>query len=464
MSTEDVISPTPYQAAILNVPEQWNLMLAGGRGGGKSFAAVLLVLRHVEKYGRAARPLVLRETHKAIQEFEDELDRLLGLAYRGMHRHNRADHVFRLPNGAVIECGQLDRPDSYRKYQGRSFTLLVVEEFGNVRERRWVDLLKSNLRAEEGIPLREIRTANPGGPQHAYIHMNWISAAPAWHPFDLDGERWVTCPSTYTDNPHLDHDDYERRIRAACGQDEALARAWLAGDWNISRGAFFAGVLSEQHHMLPAAWHHPLGKGSGWRPFIAMDWGSAAPSVAYLCLQAPGHLAITDPDPERTGSMTLPKDSLILHDEVASVDPYDPNLGLNWPPSKLAEAIKEMCGRWGVPHVQGVGDDAYGLADSLLNTLRGCGVHLVRPKKERVSGWASMRQLLHSARERDGRPGMWISERCRYFWQTVPHLQRDPLRPEDMMSDGPDHAADAARYAVMHRGQYAHGSWTVSMY
>ena len=38
---------------------------------------------------------------------------------------------------------------------------------------------------------------------------------------------------------------------------------------------------------------------------------------------------------------------------------------------------------------------------------------------------------------------MWISARCRYFWQTVPFLQRDPSRPEDIITTGPDHAADA---------------------
>jgi hypothetical protein len=61
-----------------------------------------------------------------------------------------------------------------------------------------------------------------------------------------------------------------------------------------------------------------------------------------------------------------------------------------------------------------------------------------------------MREMLHNAKERNGRPGMWISARCRYFWQTVPFIERDPHRPEDVLTSGPDHAADAARYAVMH--------------
>jgi hypothetical protein len=428
------ISPTPYQATVLSVPETWNLMLAGGRGGGKSIAALLLVLRHVEKYGELARPLIVRETHKAVQELEEQLDNLFTAAYGKGVRHNRAEHVFRLPNGAVVECGQLDNANAYKKYQGRSFTLLVNDEFGLLKDKRWVDLLKSNLRAPEGIPLREVRTANPGGTLHALIHQNFVARAPAWQPYEIDGEKWVNCPSTLIDNPHLDHADYERRLRAACGNDEELFRAWIHGDWNIARGAFFGGALDEKVHMLPVAWPYPVTK--AWRSYLAMDWGSSAPSVTYVCLRAPGDIG------------PFPKNSLILLDELATVDPNDPNQGLGWPPGKLAEAILEMCGRWGIS-ADGVGDDAYGLEDTLLNVLQEHGVYMQRPQKSRIAGWAAMRQLLHNASIRDGRPGMWISARCKYFWQTVPFVERDPTRPEDVLTTGPDHAADAARYAVM---------------
>lgn len=129
----DGITPTPYQSTVLAVPEKWNLLLAGGRGGGKSMGALLLILRHVEKYGDKARPLIVRETHKAVQELEEQLDQLLSVAYGKGVRHNRAEHTFRLPNGAIVECGQLDGPNAYKKFQGRSFTLLVIDEFGLVR-------------------------------------------------------------------------------------------------------------------------------------------------------------------------------------------------------------------------------------------------------------------------------------------------------------------------------------------
>jgi hypothetical protein len=298
-----------------------------------------------------------------------------------------------------------------------------------------VDLLKANLRAPEGVPLRVVATANPGGPLHAHVHRTFVAAAPSWHPFEVDGETWVCAPSTLNDNPHLDHADYERRLRAACGRDEALARAWIEGDWNIARGAFFAGDLDERVHMLPAAWRHPVTR--DWRPFLAMDWGSSAPSVTFVCLRAPGDVG------------PYPKDSLILLDELATADRRDPSVGLGWPPDKLAEAVREMCRRWGVSP-QGVGDDAAGLGETLLQALARCGVYLQRPRKERIAGWQAMRQRLVAAREGSGSPGMWATARCRYFWETVPFIQRDDTRPEDIDTGGTDHAADAARYAVMH--------------
>jgi hypothetical protein len=149
-----------------------------------------------------------------------------------------------------------------------------------------VDLLKSNLRAADGIPLREVRTANPGGNLHSFIHSRFISKQLAWHPYEVDGEIWVNCPSTYLDNPHLNHQDYFRRLKASANSDEALLKAWTEGDWNIARGAFFADVLDQEIHMVPEAWPFPVTK--DWKSFVAMDWGTSAPSAVYFAVLATG--------------------------------------------------------------------------------------------------------------------------------------------------------------------------------
>jgi len=69
-------------------------------------------------------------------------------------------------------------------------------------------------------------------------------------------------------------------------------------------------------------------------------------------------------------------------------------------------------------------------------------------KADRLTGWAIMRRLLQDAGKPDV-PGLYVSRTCRYFWATVPYLERDMRRVEDVDSSGPDHAADAGRYACL---------------
>src|SRR5262249_50884062 len=121
--------------------------------------------------------------------------------------------------------------------------------------------------------------------------------------------------------------------------------------------------------------------------------------------------------------------------------------------SRLAEEICDLAERWGVRRVRGFCDDACFArtgadAGSIADQFARCGVHWRRARKgARVAGWARMRTLLAAAGSID-QPGLYISRACGYFWQTVPYLSRDPRRLEDVDSRAPDHAADAARYAL----------------
>lgn len=434
--TQDV-SPSPFQQRCLAVPEAWNLFMGGGRGGGKSFGALLAVLRHCEQYRNRARPLIVRETYKAASELAETLHQLLTVAYgpKGF-RYNKAENTFRIGSGAVIEVGQLDNSTAYAKHQGRSFTLLVVDEAGLIRDLRWVAMLRSNLRAPAGIPLREIRTANPGGPAHAQLTRDHVNRAPAWAPYEIEGEVWVNAPSTYAENPHIDHATYLRRLRSAVGNDKELLRAWEEGDWNIARGAFFGDVWNPTVHVLPVDFRPPW-RLRGRRTTIALDWGSAAPAVCLLAVETPGDDGL------------FPKGSLLILDEVHTADPDDLARGLNWPPGKLAEAIRERCAFWNM-RPYGVGDDAVGLDDSLLNVLKREGVYLQRPTKgpgSRIAGWQAVRQLLANAISRDG-PALYFTGRCGLTLETLPVIPRDPNRPEDIDTSANDHAADALRYLV----------------
>jgi hypothetical protein len=51
----------------------------------------------------------------------------------------------------------------------------------------------------------------------------------------------------------------------------------------------------------------------------------------------------------------------------------------------------------------------------------------------------------------DGVPMIYTFSTCTDSIRTVPALQHDPDRPEDVDTDGEDHAADEWRYACMSR-------------
>ena len=62
-----------------------------------------------------------------------------------------------------------------------------------------------------------------------------------------------------------------------------------------------------------------------------------------------------------------------------------------------------------------------------------------------MSGWDGMRARLRG--DDDGNPMMVFFATCTDSIRTVPALQHDTLRAEDIDTDGEDHAADEIRYA-----------------
>src|SRR5512139_57351 len=134
-----------FQTKILSIPEEFDIFLGGGRGGAKSYSLALLALRHAEQYRERARVLYIRKTYKGLADFEDICRFMFGQVYwRGL-KYNATEHIFRLPSGAYVELGQLETPQDYAKYQGRSFTLLLVDEAGQYADAELLDRLRSNL-------------------------------------------------------------------------------------------------------------------------------------------------------------------------------------------------------------------------------------------------------------------------------------------------------------------------------
>ena len=442
----DLARPSAFQSRVLGIPEECDVFLGGGRGGGKSYTLALLVLRYVEQYGAKARVLYVRQSHKGCADFEALCLELFGAIYGRALRFNAQEGVFRFPNGATLEINQIEGPADYAKYQGRSFGLLLIDEAGQFATPDLLDRLRSNLRGPKGMPIRCVMAANPGDVGHQWIAKRYVFQSAPWVPF-YEGQSkrtWVCAPSTFLDNPFIDQAAYRRQLEASCPSDPELLRAWLDGDWAIARGAYFAVVLDEKRSAVDPWPTLPKYRGAPWDAYLAHDFGSSAPSCTYVVAKSPGTEAF---------GRWFARDSLVLVDELATNEPGSLTKGLGWTVPKLADAITEMCARWDIA-AEGVADDAcfaktgHG-AGSIADEFRLREVYFFPAQKgSRISGWQTMRRLLSDAGKPDV-PGLYIARSSEYFWATVPYLARDPRRVEDVRSDGPDHAADCARYACL---------------
>ena len=187
----------------MRIPEDFDLFLGGGRGGGKSYCLALLALRHIEQHADKARVLYVRKSYKAVADWELLTRELFGLIYGQSAAYNQSAHVWRFPNGGYLELGQLDGPADYSKFQGRSFSLLLVDEAGEYPAPSDIDRLRSNLRGPKRVPIRTVLCANPGGVGHAWLSKRYVFKNAPWQPYheDVSDREWVYAPSTFTDNP-----------------------------------------------------------------------------------------------------------------------------------------------------------------------------------------------------------------------------------------------------------------------
>ena len=133
-----------------------------------------------------------------------------------------------------------------------------------------------------------------------------------------------------------------------------------------------------------------------------------------------------------------------------------PNEGIKLEAGKIAEGILSR-ERKGEVIAYSVADPAIFTSDggpSIAERMHDAGVTWRRADNARVArngamgGWDQMRARI--AGDEDG-PALVIFNTCRDFIRTVPVLQHDPDKPEDLDTEAEDHIADEARYACMSR-------------
>lgn len=137
--------------------------------------------------------------------------------------------------------------------------------------------------------------------------------------------------------------------------------------------------------------------------------------------------------------------------------PGEPNVGLRMTAEAIATGIKAREADDPQP-VTGVADPAMFAEDggpSIAHRMMGHGVVFRPADNKRVAGrgamggWDQVRARLEG--DADGNPMLLLFSTSRDLIRTLPALQHDDARPEDVDSDMEDHAPDSCRYACMSR-------------
>jgi hypothetical protein len=217
-----------------------------------------------------------------------------------------------------------------------------------------------------------------------------------------------------------------------------LVRAWLEGDWSVIAGAFFPEFSMSRHVIAPRQLP------SHWYRYRAMDWGSARPFACYWIAVSDGEVA------------DIPRGALVFYREWYGMPKGQPNVGLRLTAEEVADGIRSREG--GDPKVSdGVADPAIFSQDggpSIAERMARQKV-LWRPADNKriarggaLGGWDQLRARLKGDGER---PGIYLFENCEHLIRTLPALQHDPDRPEDVDTESEDHGPDACRYGCMAR-------------
>lgn len=458
------------QTALLACPIE-EIFFGGARGGGKSDGMLGEWASHADLYGERAIGLMVRRERTQLVEAIERSKQIYGPIGA---RYHEQDKMWRFPNGARLRFAYLEHDSDADAYQGHSYTRVYVEEIGTFPSAAPVMKLMATLRSGSGVPSGFRATGNPGGPGHQWVRARYIDPAPlGWKIITDDFKNpWtneivqrdrVFIPSRLSDNKYLGN-EYVANLQMS--GNAQLVRAWLEGDWSVIEGAFFP-EWSTEKHVIP-----PFAIPEGWLRFRSADWGSARPfSIGWWAVVSDNHeLAAGDGrsfggynkfgfgnhgDQSRAGPMVvIPRGAIIRYREWYGASA--PNVGLKLPAEDVAAQIKILEAQ--------DGEIGYGVIDpsahssdggpSIAERMATRGVFLRRADNARVSqrgamgGWDQLRARLRG----DGdTPAIFFFSTCVDSIRTIPALQHDRARAEDLDSEGEDHAADDVRYACMSR-------------
>lgn len=327
------------------------------------------------------------------------------------------------------------------------------EELSNwATDECYLTMMSTNRSSNPDVPRKYRATTNPAGPGHSWIKARFIDMVPPLKVYidPKSGKSRAHVVSRLDENTTLLNADpnYQNTIMEAVKDDPVRYKAWVLGSWDIITGGFFSDLWDPKIHVLPY-FQIP----STWNFIRSFDWGSAKPWSVTYAAECNGEQPVG-----YDNLPYFPKGSVVIFNEIYGwngiVDTGDMATS-----DVIAERVLmmdkaiEMEFKCRV-HPGPADNSIYNVTDgtSIGKAMQSFGLHWRRSYKgpgSRVAGWSLMRSMLGAAKRKSlEAPHLYFTEKARHHIRTLPLMQHDRVKPEDIDSSGEDHCCDSASYLL----------------
>ena len=389
----------------------------GAAGGGKTealFQEGLAQILEAEGKGIVANGIIFRRsfpelerTH--IRKFVEQVPQELGT-------YNGSRHVATFRGGSSWEFGYCKDEGDIKNYLSAEYDFILIDELTQFTEYMYKMLMTRLRTSKRGIYPNFCGASNPGGVGHGWVKRLWIEKR------YLKGEGYKEedfefIPASVYDNKFLCNvdPDYVRRLEAL---PEKLRAIYLDGNWGVFEGQFFTEWDEGKHTIKP--FEIP----SNWKKWIAGDYGYRAPSAIYWLAESP-------------------EGNLFVYRELYQAGLTASDLALKilelTPDSEQISQVLFDPACWNKVYDKSI-------ADVFMENQLFC----VRANNNRIAGANLFREKMKIRKDGLGEhPTLQIFTTCENAIRTIPNLVHAANRPEDVDTEGEDHAYDAIRYGIM---------------
>lgn len=345
-------------------------------------------------------------------------------------KHKQVHGLITLPNGSRMRIGHFQYERDIDQYLSLEYDCIIIEQAEQLTPAKLVDIGTVNRTSRTDYNPRMYLTWNWGGVGHSYLKKKF------YLPFLNNSETTTRfIPATVNDNKMVNK-GYRQKLEELTGWKR---KAWLDGSPDIMAGQFFTTFNSAIH--VKSVKDFPIyldaektklnPKAEFWASF---DYGYGHYTACHLFMEYDGITYVLAEYGERKKGVAYHAKNII---EMLK------RFGLTVSDLSAFVAGADVFAQRGAKN-----------AETIADQYAEFGINLRPANTDRINGAAQILKMLGDT-EQNLEPTVFFSSDCARLIETLPMLEHDPKRPEDVLKidcdengNGGDDFYDDFRYGV----------------